>query len=264
MKKRSIFLSPFLLLVASTAVNAQWNTSSYTGAWSTTWNNPSSSLASVMIQGYINKKMLERSIANQRAGKQGQPASAGRTAAPAAVRSETPRPTANYSTLRFKPVANSGVAKQTADALTKDPKERAELLGLFQEIKKSYDAEASKSGKSNNVAAALTFFMATTSMVYHQSDEPAESVTDALLEIMQQDMSTKPEFKSMTALEKQKMHDWLVISGGFVLAGYLDAVQKNDQSQLSDYKQLADEIFKIVLGTSAENFNLATIGTGGQ
>ncbi len=212
-----------------------------------------------MIQGYMNKKMLEQSVANQRAGKRGSSGAAVGNSTSTSASPQRAAPAPSYSMLRFKPVANSGVAKQTADALSKDPKERAELLGIFQEIKKSYDAEAAKGGTSNNIAAALTFFMATTSMVYHQTDEPAESVTDALLEIMQQEMSTKPEFRSMTALEKQKMHDWLVISGGFVLAGYLDAVKTNDAKQLADYKDLANEFFKLVFGTGAEKFNLAAV-----
>src|SRR5467141_102383 len=44
MKKYSILLSALFLLLASTAAHAQ-----YTGAWSTTWNNPFSASASVMI-----------------------------------------------------------------------------------------------------------------------------------------------------------------------------------------------------------------------
>jgi hypothetical protein len=238
MKKYSILLSLLFLLSGSMAVNAQ-----YMGAWSTAWNNPISASASVMIQGAINRKMLEQSIANQRA------------------RSKTAPAAANYPLVQFKPVANTGVAKQLADALGKDLQERAQLLKIFQEVQRSYEAEARKGGKSNNIAAALTFFIAASSMAYHQNGEPAESVTDALVEILEQEMSGSPDFKSMSDLEKQQMHDWLVVTGGFVLAGYLDAVKTNDQKQLGDYKQLADGFFKLVLGTGAEKFNLAAIGS---
>jgi hypothetical protein len=259
--KKSILFSAVWALLASMSVNAQWNTSTYTGAWSTTWNNPTSSLASVMIQGYINKKMLERSIANQKAGKASGSAPTGSSSSsPAPARSQTA--TLDYAVLKFRPIANSGVAKQTADVVGSNAQERAALLEIFRQVKKSYEAEVVKDGNSNNIAAALTFFMTAASMAYHQTDEPAESVTNALFEILQQDMSVSPNFKRMTHLEKQKMHDWLVVSGGFVLAGYLDAVQKNDQKQLADYKELANEFFKIVLGTGAEKFNLVTIGTG--
>ena len=166
---------------------------------------------------------------------------------------------ASYAALQFKPLANSGVTKQIADTLGRDPKERATLLGILQEVKKSYVAEAAKAGKSNNIAAALTFFLVTTSMAYHQTDAPSDRVTDALVEVLQQELSASPEFKSMTNLQKQQMHDWLVVAGGFVLAGYLDAVKTSDEKELADYKQVANECFKLVLGTGIEKFNLAEI-----
>jgi hypothetical protein len=151
------------------------------------------------------------------------------------------------------------VAKQIADAVGRDPKERAALLGVFQEVKKSYETEAAKAGKANNLAAALTFFLSATSMAYHQSDAPADKVTDALVELLQQEMSSSPEFKSMTNLQKQTMHDWLVVAGGFVLAGYLDGLKTSDAKELADYKQLANEFCKLVLGTGLEKFNLAEL-----
>ena len=253
MKKYSILLSVWFLLVASMAANAQ-----YTGAWSTTWNNPMSATASVIIQGAINRKMLERSIANQQGRRAGSTAAANSSTSVSA-RTQNAQEAASYAVLRFRPIANSGVSKQIADVLGRDPKERTALLGIFQEIKKSYEAEAAKGGKSNNIAAALTFFLAATSMAYHQTDAPSDRVTDALVEVLQQELSASPEFKSMTNLQKQQMHDWLVVAGGFVLAGYLDAVKTSDEKELADYKQVANECFKLVLGTGIEKFNLAEI-----
>ncbi len=253
MKKYSVLLSPLFLLLASTAANAQ-----YTGAWSTTWNNPMSASASVMIQGAINRKMLERSIANQQ-GRRVHSTAAANSSPSVSAGSQNAPAAASYAALQFKPLANSGVTKQIADTLGRDPKERATLLGILQEVKKSYEAEAAKAGKSNNIAAALTFFLVTTSMAYHQTDAPADAVTDALVEVLQQELSAAPEFKSMTNLQKQQMHDWLVVSGGFILAGYLDGVKTSDAKELADYKELANECFKLVLGTGVEKFNLAEI-----
>ena len=249
MKAYSLVVSSIVLLLASTP------TAQFSGAWSSTWNNPVSASASVMIQGAINRKMLERSIANQR----GRTGSAGAPNSSPAANQQSMRAASSYAMLRFRPVANSGVAKQMADALGNDAQERAGLLAIFQEVKKSYEAEAAKGGKSNNIAAALTFFLASASMAYHQTDAPSDSLTDALVDILQQEMSTAPEFKSMTDLEKQKMHDWLVVSGGFILAGYLDGVKTNDAKELNDYKELANQLVKLVLGTGVEKFNLAQI-----
>src|SRR5687768_18589229 len=102
MKKQSILLTPILLLLASIAVNAQY-TGSYTGAWSTTWNNPISSYASVLIQGHINKKMLERSIANQK-GKATRSTAAASASTSAPAKPGNTTPVANYAVLRFRPI----------------------------------------------------------------------------------------------------------------------------------------------------------------
>jgi hypothetical protein len=260
--KQCFLISAFIVLVMlSVPTQAQFS-SSYTGAWSTTWNNPTSSLASVVIQGYINKKMLERSIANQKAGKGGgsKPAVGSRSPSAISTTAGPPSSTVDHGVLKFKPVADSGVAKRTADLIGTTAAERAALLRIFEEIKRAYETEVAKDGQSNDVAAALTFFMTATSMAYHQTDDPAETITSTLFEVLQQEISAAADFKKMTSLEKQKMHDWLVVAGGFVLAGYMDGLQKNDQKQLGDYKQLADEFFKIVLGTSAAKFNLTTMG----
>jgi hypothetical protein len=253
MKKYTILFAPLLLLLFSIAVNAQ-----FYGALSTTWNNPISATASVMIQGVINQKMLERSIANQQ-GKRGSQTAAANSASTTRTKSQSSSTAADYSMLRFRPVANSGVAKQVADVLGRDPTERSAVLQILEEVKRSYEAEAAKAGNSNDVAAALTFFLATGSMAYHQTDFPADNVTDAMVQVLHQELSVSPEFRSMTDLQKQKLHDWLVVVGGFVLAGYLDAVKKTDAKQLADYKELANASFKLVLGTGAEKFNLAEV-----
>jgi hypothetical protein len=210
-----------------------------------------------MIQGAINRKMLEQSIANQRR-RTGSRAAAN-TSPSTSPRSASATAATTYAMLRFRPVANTGVAKQIADALGHNAQERAGLLAILQEVKKSYEAEAAKAGKQNNIAAGLTFFLAATSMAYHQTDAPDDSVTDALFELLQQELSGAADFKSMTDLEKQKMHDWLVITGGFVLAGYLDGVKTSDAKELADYKQVAAECFNLVLGPGIEKFNLAEI-----
>jgi hypothetical protein len=258
MKKHSILLAPFILLLVPVMANAQY-VGTYGGAWSTTWNNPTSSLASVMIQNYINKKSLEQSIANQKGRSTGSISSARSTTTSSPATAQPPSTPVNYGVIRFKPVANSGVPKQIADALSEDPKERAELLKIFQQVKKSYEAEAAKEGRPNDLAVAVTFFLTATSMAYHQSGEPSESVTKGLIDILQQDMSVSPGFKSMTNLEKQKMHDWLVVAGGFILAGYSQAIETKDPKQLADYKELAHGLYKLVLGEGIEKVNLAEI-----
>jgi hypothetical protein len=247
----------FISLTSTVTVHAQWG-GAYSGAWSSTWNNPISATASVMIQNSINKTILEESIALQQGRRSGSRSASG-GAASASRTSQPAAPAANYSMLLFRPVADSGVAKQVADTIGRDAKEKEALLAIFWDLKRSYESDAAKGRKSNNIAAALTFFLASTSMAFHQTGEPSDNVTDTMVNVLEQNLSTSPQFKTMTDIQKQKMHDWLIISGGFVLVGYLDAVKTSDAKELAEYKDLANEFAKLVLGTGLEKFNLAEI-----
>ena len=45
--------------------------------------------------------------------------------------------------------------------------QRASLVQAFTQIKQGYEAEVAKEGKSNNLAAAMTFFIAANVVTYH-------------------------------------------------------------------------------------------------
>lgn len=254
MKRNILLFAPaFLLLYTATEVNAQ-----YYGALGSTWNNPMSATASVMIQGAINRQMLERSIANQRGKTTSAPAATTTGSSATTPKTVTVKKT-NYAVLRFKPVANSGVAKQIADAIGRNPQERTGLLEIMNTAKKAYESESASSGNANDIAGALVFFIAVNSMAYHQTDAPSDKITNALRDVLRDELSQRSEFASMTNLQKQKMSDWLVVVGGFVMTGYLDAAGEKNAQGLADYKELADTSFKIVLGVSAEKINLAEL-----
>jgi hypothetical protein len=249
MKRCSVMFLPLAFLLTSHA-SAQ-----FYGALSTTWNNPISASASMMIQGAINRQMLEQSIANQKANQRGS-SIGGQSVSTTRTQNS---PAVNLAVLHFKPSADSGVAKQIADVIGSDATDRATFLQMFRSIQRSYDTEAAKSGRSNNIAAALTFFLVANSVTYHQTDEPSDRVTESLFNVLEQELAANSEFKTMTGKQKQQTHDWLVVVGGFILAGYAEARKDNDAKELSDYKQLAGECFKLVVGTGPEKFNLAAI-----
>lgn len=158
---------------------------------------------------------------------------------------------ADASVVKFTPGVDSGVAKTLADALGRDAQERAALAEAFAQIKQGYEAEVAKEGKSNNLAAAFTFFIAANVAAYRQSETPSERATDILFGELQAVIAGAPEFARMSNAEKQRMHDWLVMMGGFTLAGYADARQTGDRASLDTYRELADNLLRLVLGIEA-------------
>lgn len=131
--------------------------------------------------------------------------------------------------LTFKPSGDSGVTKALADALGGTPDERAALVQAFAQFKQGYEAEVAREGKSNNLAAAMTFFIAANVMSYHQTEMPSDPDIAKLMESMQQAMARIPAFVKMSGPEKQKMHDWLVCMGGFAWMRSSAAMRKGSR-----------------------------------
>ncbi|MBC7898865.1 MAG: hypothetical protein H7070_02330, partial [Saprospiraceae bacterium] len=154
-------------------------------------------------------------------------------------------------TIKFKPAGDSGVAAALADAFGRDSVEKAALAQAFSQIKQGYDTEVAKEGKSNDLAAAMTFFIAANLTAFHQSELPSDEAGESLYKLLSGSMPGTPEFAKLSNSEKQQMHDWLVCMGGFVIAGYMEAKQSGDQASLSNFSQIADQSMRIVLGIEA-------------
>jgi hypothetical protein len=145
--------------------------------------------------------------------------------------------------------------KVLADTLGANTQQKAGLTQVFSQVKQAYEAEVAQKGKSNNLAAAFTFFIAANVMAYHQTDEPSDQATDTLIEQLEDVISSVPEFARMSDAEKQKMHDWLVCMGGFSMMGYMDAKQTNDKQGLGNYRDFANYSIRLVLGIEASNLS---------
>jgi hypothetical protein len=191
-----------------------------------TWKGPSSNVIG---------KLFARTAARPAARK------------PAAVRGVPQRSgTADPDPAVFQPVADSGVSASLTEALASDDTERRGLNVLFRTIKQAYEAEVAKDGKSNNLAAALTFFIASGLTAYNGTDEPSEQAVERFYNTLHDHMRSAPEFAAMSNADKQQMHDWLVLMGGLVMAGYLSAKQSGDPAEMQNSRQLAYYALKIV------------------
>ena len=159
--------------------------------------------------------------------------------------------------MRFTPAADSGVARTLADAFGSSAEQRASLVDAFTQIKEGYEAEVAKEGKSNNLAAAMTFFIAANVVAYHQTEMPSDADTDKLFESLQRALAKIPAFAAMSNAEKQQTHDWLVYMGGFSLTNYMDAKQSGNAQGLATIKDFADYSMRLVLGVEGAKLSLA-------
>lgn len=164
---------------------------------------------------------------------------------------------ANTAVVKFTPAGDSGVIKSLADALGSTPEEQASLNEAFTQFKQSYEAEAAKAGKANNLAVTMTFFIVANVVAYQQTEMPSDADTVEMSQSMERRMSRVPAFAAMSNAEKQRMNDWLVCMAGFALTNYLSAKQNNDAQGLATIKQFADYSMRLALGIEAAKLTLA-------
>ena len=161
-----------------------------------------------------------------------------------ATRSTGPR----AGVLKFTPAGDSGVSRSLAEAFGSSAEQRAALVEAFEQIKQGYEAEVAKEGKSNDLAAAMTFFIGVNVTAFHRTEMPSDDVSETLYQSLRETMAATPAFAELSNAEKQQMHDWLVCMAGLVLTSYADAKQKGDAGGVNEAAELADYSMRLVLG----------------
>ena len=245
-KTLSLALSFFaFLFVHAIGVSAQGKESIGSGVKAKeglgrTWKGPSASL----FAGILRRKQVPK-------------AGGGRISRRSAPRAVSP---SSIEPVTFKPAGDSGVPKALADAFGRDPAEKLALTEAFSQIKQGYETEVAKEGKSNDLAAAMTFFIAANITAYHQTELPSDEAGENLYRSLRDSMTNTPEFAKISNAEKQQMHDWLICMGGFVMAGYMEAKQTGDQESLTTFSELADQSMRLVLGIDGSKLNLGPNG----
>ncbi len=272
MKKYSIFLAPFFLFVALTTAKAQFG-GSYGGAGSSTWNNPISASMSVMIQGVINRKMLERSIAN-RQGKRvsSTTTSNGSTSVPERTRdkarspnSATTEPEVSMKTpeqidaaVRFRSTGTQLKTQAIADELSAGdtPEAKKKMFTILSTFLSEYEKAARAQGKPNDLALAITAALVYNSSIYNGTPEPEDArimeIRDALAELVVEGDS----FASMNDRQKQELYETAVIFTMLAKAGYDEAKTNGDTSSMAIYRNLAGQTLQAVSGLPPEKINL--------
>src|SRR5688500_6851255 len=119
-------------------------------------------------------------------------------------------PAAAAAPVTFRPGPNTGVDLDLATAFASTPAEKQTLIQLFTQLKQGYETEVAKEGKSNNLAASMTFFIASNVVAYLRTPMPSDEATEELFVSLRDTMSGTPEIAKLTNAEKQQMYDWLV------------------------------------------------------
>ncbi len=152
----------------------------------------------------------------------------------------------NYAV--FKPSQSENM-KIIAAELGENNEEKALYEQLFTETKKGFEAEVASKGMKNNIAAAMTFLMATTVMVYNEAPEPSDEATDKIFNSLNTMIDEMPEMASVPNKDKQFLYDAYISFGGLTLAFYSEAKDTKDKDLMNVARVMAGslllEFFKI-------------------
>ncbi len=143
------------------------------------------------------------------------------------------------SVLSYNPIFDTGIDNELAKSFTLNKAEQDTFMLIFSTVKTEYEKEAAKKGRKNDIAMALTFFIITTSVVYHDSPEPSDEAVEKVYQTLATSMIENGEFSNFSDLAKQSMSDRLVYISGVVLFGYTVGKQTNDKATKDIYRALA-------------------------
>ncbi len=160
----------------------------------------------------------------------------------------------------FRPDPSKNVADSLADMIGETREERELLREIFAVTRTAFEEEVSAKGRRTDVAAAFTFFIATASMVYHDTPEPDDEDLDELWDGLSTVFEEMPEFAEMSNSDKHEIYETLIAFSGILLFGHVNSKESGDRATHAQYRELAGLMIQTVLQTSPEKVRF---GPGG-
>lgn len=238
-----------LMLVACAPALAQ-----YTDRLGGNWNNP----ASAMITNIVLDRMARRRLEKRLGVKHSAPGSTANTARSGA--SETVA-ALNDTTVRFRSTGTQLKTREIANLFVppSDP-DNARVFTILKTVLQEFDKGAREAGKPNDLALALSFFLATNASVYHDGGQPPDPQMMELRDTIAGALVEGNALNGVNDRQKQEMYETLVLYTGLALAGYTEAKQGGDAASQKTYQQLAGMNLQAVTGISPDKITFTDQG----
>lgn len=254
----AVLLSTALFSYAQTAGGAVGATAS--DGFGKAFESAGGSAAAQKVRGSMGS-VIGRAAARKRSAAS-RPSTSGRTgtAKPSSAVPEARRHSIDTGRTFFRPDPSKNVANSLADMLGQTADEKKLLREIFSATRTAFEEEVAAKGKQNNIASAFTFFIASSSMVYHDDPEPSEEDLDDLWEGLESVFEEMPEVAAMSNSDKQEIYETLVAFSGMLLVGYVTAKEAGDRATLNIYRELAGKLIQTVLQTSPDKVRFGPDG----
>jgi hypothetical protein len=267
MKRSGIFA---LLIFAAFAVPAYSQTyNSNSGGWNTGYGTVYGSFGYAMAtqniynttqmqiqrltmrQAMINKWGLAAVEKAEREAKTGSTSSQRASSSVSGPVVPPPAPPPKYYG-KFRPDASAQMIAKISDSLGDSAEEKALLKQVIDGVKAAFEKETSAKGWKNNIAGAVTFFLITTSTIYHDAEEPSPEVSKAIYDAVTIAVDEVPEFATATNKDKQATYDLLIGFAAIPLATYAEGKQNGSAETVEVARKLSGELIRLVLKTEPD------------
>jgi hypothetical protein len=236
---------PLLLLISSSTAVAQHANDSLGG----TFNTPSGATITRSILVRIAQRNRERRLAAVRrpgAGPTARPTSS----APSAVK-------LNEASVLFHPTGTQLKTREIANVIDAG---NPEVFKLLTALLEEFDKGARAAGHPNDLALAMSFFLATNASIYHDAGVPTDPQMVELRDMIAEALVASNALSSMTDRKKQEMYEALVLFTGLALATYQEGKQGGNAETIKASQQLAGQNLLAVMGVSPDKITFTDQG----
>jgi len=236
-----------LLLVSCAAAVAQHAADGLGGAF----NNPAGTTITRTITDGIARRNRERRLA---AARRSGPSSTQRTAS-----SDSAQPVAklNEASVLFRSTGTQLKTREIANVIDAG---NPQVFRLLTTLLEEFDKGARTAGHPNDLALAMSFFLATNASIYHDAGEPADPQMLELRDTIAEALVEGNALSSMTDRKKQEMYEALVLFTGLALATYQEGKRGGNAETIKTSQQLAGQNLLAVMGISPDKITFTAQG----
>lgn len=152
--------------------------------------------------------------------------------------------------MRFTPVAGDDSVKKLADSLGNTPEERQQILQLANAGAQMYAQKYAGKGWGNNIAGAMTFFIA--SAVTIQTDrEPSAEAQQHLFDALNATLA-QSDIAHASNRDKTALYNALLACAGLPLVFYVDGSRNGNVAEVGKAKEMAAGFSRKLLGVEPQ------------
>lgn len=163
----------------------------------------------------------------------------------------------NEASVLFRPTGTQLKTREIANVIDAG---NPQILKLLTALLEEFDKGARAAGHPNDLALALSFFLATNASIYHDAGQPADPPMVELRDMIAEALVEGNALSSMSDRKKQEMYEALVLFTGFTLATYQEGKQRGDAETVKISQQLAGQNLLAVIGISPDKINFTDQG----